>query len=188
MKKFTILLITFMFTIPTFSQGFSIDTGLGMSFAGGDIFDDVDVKAGVDLKLIQLNYKFNESFGATVSLGSSAHNYDDDFSGSGTAGLGRFSIGPSYTLPLGGVSWEIKPQIVVSSSGVIEEGGYESDIDKAGGFIIGNSLLFGTNEGFQFIANIDLITGKVTEVDGFDFDTDNSYSYFNIGVGVRYNL
>jgi hypothetical protein len=184
MKKITILLITLMFTIPTFSQGFSIDTGLGMSFAGGDLFDDADVKTGVDLKLIQLNYKFNESFGATVSLGSSAHNYDG-----GTAGLGRFSIGPSYTLPLGGVSWEIKPQIVVSSSGVMEDDAFgDLDIDKASGFVIGNSLLFGTNEGFQFIANVDLVTGKVKEAEGVKIDSDNSYSYFNIGVGVRYNF
>tara|TARA_B100001093_G_scaffold516381_1_gene595018 strand:- start:275 stop:838 length:564 start_codon:yes stop_codon:yes gene_type:complete len=187
MKKF-IILITLIFSSPIFSQGFSIDTGLGMSFAGGDIFDDTDVKTGVDLKLIQLNYKFNESFGATVSIASSAHTYTDDGSG-GTAALGRFSIGPSYTLPLGGVSWEIKPQIVVSSSGVIEDNDFgDSDIDKASGFVIGNSLLFGTNEGFQFIANVDLVTGKVKEADGVKLDSNNSYSYFNIGVGVRYNF
>lgn len=170
-----------------YSQGFSLDTGAGISFPGGDAYEETET--GIDLKFIQLNYKFSESWGLTVGFASSAHAVEYDYEDDTVIGLSRISIGPSYTLPLGGVSWEFKPQFIVSSSGLVDDGyGYEADIDKANGFVIGNSILFGSNEGFQFLANIDLVTGKIKEVERIEIDEDNGYTFFNIGVGVRYNF
>ena len=179
---FTVFMV--MLVSIGYSQGFSLDTGVGISFPGGDAYEDTTT--GIDLKFIQLNYKFSESWGLTVGLASSGHGLEDDDDTS--IGLGRISIGPSYTLPLGGVSWEFKPQFIVSSSGLVDDGFDEYDIDKANGFVIGNSILFGSNEGFQFLANIDLVTGKLKELEGFEIDEDNGYTFFNIGVGVRYNF
>ena len=183
MKKLLFLSTLFLMQ-NIYSQGFSIDIGGGISIPGGDAYEET--KTGLDLKLIQLNYKFNESFGITSSFASSAHGIEDS---DANVGLGRLSIGPSYTLPLGGVSWEFKPQFILSSAGVVDDPDFgDSDIDKANGFVIGNSILFGTNEGFQFLANIDFITGKLKEIEGIEFDEENGYSFFNIGIGVRYNF
>ena len=183
MKNLFLVVLSFI-SINLYSQGFSLDAGAGISIPGGDMYDGAET--GLDLKLIQLNYKFSESIGITASLASSAHGGEDS---DVTIGLGRFSIGPSYTLPLGGISWEFKPQFILSSSGVVDDPDFgDSDIDKANGFVIGNSILFGSNDGFQFITNIDFITGKIKEIEGFEIDEDNGYSFFNIGVGVRYNF
>lgn len=182
MKKFyliTLLILPFF----VFAQGLSVDLGAGVSFAGGDAYEDSST--GIDLKFLSVNYNFSEKFGITVGLASSGHGFEDSDT---TAGLSRFSIGPSLTTPIGNISWELKPQISISSSGIIENSGIETDIDKASGFIIGNSLLFGSNEGLQFIANVDFVTGKINEVEGFEIDEDNGYSFFNLGVGLRYNF
>ena len=177
-EKFYLILPFFVF-----DQGLSVDLGTGVSFAAGDAYEDSST--GVDLQFLNVNYNFSEKFGITVGLASSGHGFEDSDT---TPGLSRFSIGPSLTTPIGNISWELKPQISISSSGIIENSGIETDIDKASGFIIGNSLLFGSNEGLQFIANVDFVTGKIKEIEGFEIDEDNGYSFFNLGVGLRYDF
>ena len=144
-----------------------------------------DAVYGVASDWININYNFSEKIGITVGLASSGHSFEET---DATSGLARFSIGPTLTTPIGGLSWELKPQFSISSSGIVETSGVEVDIDKASGIIIGNSLLFGSNDGLQFIGNIDFVTGKIKEIEGIEIDEDNGYSFFNLGIGLRYNF
>ena len=182
MKK---LYLLFFLVLPcfVFAQGLSVDLGAGVSFAGGDAYEDS--KTGIDLQFLNVNYNFSEKIGITVGLASSGHGFEET---DATSGLERFSIGPTLTTPIGGLSWELKPQFSISSSGIVETSGVEVDIDKASGMIIGNSLLFGSNDGLQFIGNIDFVTGKIKEIEGIEIDEDNGYSFFNLGIGLRYNF
>lgn len=167
------------------NSSFYIGVGAGLSFPGGDIYEDF--LPGVELNFLNVGYKFNESWGITANFASSGNAFDSDLVES-TIGLARLSVGPMYTANLGSVKWEIKPQVIVSASGLQDSEGVEFDIDKANGFVIGNSILFGESSGFQFSANIDLTTGNITEVEGIEVDEYNSYSILNLGVGVRYNF
>ena len=58
--------------------------------------------------------------------------------------------------------------------------------------MLGQSFVFGFDQGFKFSVNLDYLNGKYNsvEVDGesFDIDSDNTYSHFTIGVGARYNF
>ena len=159
--------------------------GAGVSFGGGDLYEDAST--GVHLTLINFGVRFSEEWGATLNLHSFGHKIDD--LADSTLGIGALTVGPMYTASLGeNLKWEIKPQIALSVAGKQETDIGDFDVDKGNGFVIGNSLLFGSGNGFQVSANLDFVTGKITEVEGIEIDDDNSYSLFNIGIGLRYNF
>ena len=90
------------------------------------------------------------------------------------------------------ISWDIKPQIALGLTGVSVQDGYDDMTSKGNGFVLGNSLVFGTEKGFKFSINLDYLTGKFTEyndgVDTYDIDDDNGFNKLSLGVGVRYNF
>ena len=196
MKKI-ILIVIAIFTISLgYSQDskFYLGVGLGIATAGGDASDDLDLKTGLNINFLNTGYRFNETWGVTVNLSSSGHIIGDT---DNAVGVGAFSFGPIYSASLGSVSWDIKPQYAVLG-GVIRGDdaaalGLE-DVEYSGsGFIFGNSLVFGGGgKGFAFSVDLDLLTGKFTEVSGpggtVDIDEDNSVVNFKIGAGIRYNF
>ena len=159
MKKLLLLFILLLFTFNSYSQDskFYLGVGAGISTAGGDLSDGW--KTGLSLNLLHLGYRFNETWGITANLGGSGHTSKelDDLA----LGTGLLSIGPMISFPVGNLTWDLKPQLIVSHSGTYT-GDYTiagisfEDIEyKGGGFVFGNSLVFGDNsKGFDF--SIDL--------------------------------
>lgn len=191
MKKI-ILIIIAIFTI---SLGYSQDSkaylgvSLGVAIPGGDTGEDL--KTGIDLGFINFGYRFTENWGATLNLVSSGYTIDDvdDVA----VGVAYFGLGPMYTTSISdNISWDIKPQIALGLTGVSAEDGYADETFTGNGFVLGNSLVFGTEKGFKFSINLDYLTGKFTEyddgVDTYDIDDDNGFNKLSLGVGVRYNF
>lgn len=167
------------------NSSFYIGVGAGLSFPGGDIYEDF--LPGVELNFLNVGYKFNESWGITANFASAGNALDDDDIDA-TLGLARITVGPMYTSDLGSVKWEFKPQIALSVGGVSDSDLLgELEFTNGNGFVIGNSILFGESDGFQFTANIDYSFGNLTELEDVEID-DVSYSLLNLGVGVRYNF
>ena len=154
MKKLLLLFILLLFTFNSYSQ-LGISLGYGSSTAGGDLSDGW--KTGLSLNLLHLGYRFNETWGITANLGGSGHTSKelDDLA----LGTGLLSIGPMISFPVGNLTWDLKPQLIVSHSGTYT-GDYTiagisfEDIEyKGGGFV--QSVVFGDNsKGFDF--SIDL--------------------------------
>ncbi|MDG1064166.1 MAG: hypothetical protein P8O93_06940 [Flavobacteriaceae bacterium] len=194
MKKL-LFLMALAFSVTAFAQESKayLSLSVGASLPGGDIADAVDLGTGIDLG-IGFGYRFTEQWGATLNLGSAASAYDDANGDTAAFGAGFFSVGPMYTLGLGGDwSWDIKPQYVFSLSGVDDQEGGDFDSTLSGtGLLFGNSFVKGLGSGFKLAINLDYLSGSYSEVevDGetFDIDEDNGYSKLSIGVGVRYNF
>ena len=197
MKKL-ILLITLTFfafnqTNNAQDSKFYLGVGAGLSTAGGDLSDEY--KSGLSLNLLNLGYRFNETWGITANLGGSGHvsKGADDLA----LGTGVLSIGPIISFPVGNMTWDLKPQLIVSHSGTYT-GDYEimgidvEDIEyKGGGFVFGNSLVFGDNsKGFDFSIDLDYLSGKFNEIsaNGITADADVKFSHIKIGAGIRYNF
>lgn len=195
MKKIILTLIT----IFTISLGYSQDSkfylgvGLGFATAGGDAADDLDLKTGLNINFLNTGYRFNETWGVTVNLSSSGHKIDDTDS---AVGVAAFSFGPMYSVSLGSLSWDIKPQYS-TLTGVIRgddaaEFGYEDYEFSGSGFVFGNSLVFGNGgKGFSFSVDLDFLTGNFNEISvgGLTVETDDlSLANFKLGAGVRYNF
>jgi len=191
MKKTILILIT----IFTISLGYSQDSNaylgisLGVAIPGGDMADDLET--GLDLGFINFGYRFTENWGATLNLVSSGHTVDsvDDVA----VGVAYFGLGPMYTTSISDkISWDIKPQIALGLTAVEKEDGFDDWTYKGNGFVLGNSLVFGTEKGFKFSINLDYLTGKITELDDgtdtYDIDDDNGINKLSLGVGVRYNF
>ena len=196
MKKIILTLIT-IFTISLgYSQEskFYLGVGLGFATAGGDVADEMDLKTGLNINILNTGYRFNETWGVTVNLSSSGHKINDyDLA----VGVGAFSFGPMYSVSLGSLSWDIKPQYSILG-GVIRGDdaaaiGLE-DVEFSGnGFVFANSLVFGNgSKGFSFSVDLDFLTGKFTEISypggSEKTDEDNSLANFKLGAGVRYNF
>jgi hypothetical protein len=166
---------------------------LGASFPGGDVGDNLELGTGFDFNL-NFGYRFTESIGATLTYGAAASTFEDDGGDTAAFGAGYLGLGPMYTLALGdNIAWDIKPQYVFSLAGVTDyEGGDVDSTAKGSGWMLGQSFVFGFDQGFKFSVNLDYLNGKynTVEVDGesFDIDTENGYSHFTIGVGARYNF
>ena len=197
MKKL-ILLLTVIFLTTTALQAqdskFYLGIGVGYATAGGDIADDGDIKGGINLKFLDMGYRFNETWGVTAGLASSGHGFDGYDADELTVGVAHFAIGPMYTTPLGNTSWDIKPQLAVSYAAK-ESGDFASDADFTGSaFILGNSFVFGDGgKGFAWSIDVDYRMGKIKEVDygdgdTIDIDEDNTLNNLKIGVGLRYNF
>lgn len=191
MKKIILILVA----IFTVSFGYSQDSkaylgvSLGMAIPGGDFGDDL--KTGIDLGFINFGYRFTENWGATLNLVSSGHivKDTDDIA----VGIGYFGLGPMYTTSISdNISWDIKPQIALGLTALELEDGFEDYTYNGNGFILGNSLVFGTDKGFKFSINLDYLTGKITEyndgTDTYDIDDDNGANKLSLGVGLRYNF
>lgn len=166
---------------------------LGASFPGGDVGDDLELGTGFDFN-VNFGYRFTESIGATLTYGAAASTFEDGGGDTAAFGAGYLGAGPMYTLALGdNIAWDIKPQYVFSLAGVVDyEGGDLDSTAKGNGWMLGQSFVFGFDQGFKFSVNLDYLNGKynTVEVDGesFDLDSDNTYSHFTIGVGARYNF
>lgn len=198
MKKLFYLLTVLL--AVNFANGqeskFYLGLGLGLALPGGDVSDSVDLKAGLDLTLLNMGYRFSENWGATLTWGGSGHALEDldDIA----LGVGYLAVGPMYTLSVTDkISWDIKPQYALSMSGgfrgdLAEEVGADEETFLGSGFIFGNSLVFGRGKGFKFSVNLDYLTGKFKKVDSpdgdYDIDEDNGFSKLSIGAGVRYNF
>jgi len=190
-KLFTIILLVFAISF-SYSQDSKAYLGLGAGYAmpGGDVGEYL--KGGIDLQFVNFGYRFNESWGITANLVSSGHLDEDD--DDWATGVGYIGVGPMYTFPVGdNMTWDLKPQYAFNLTGKDtydgEDAGYTA---RGSGFVLGNSLVFSASKGFTWSVNVDYLSGKFDEVeeDGttYDWDEDNKFSKFSVGVGVRYNF
>ena len=197
MKKIILTLIT-IFTISLgYSQESKFYLGVGVGFAsnGGDFSSDNNYKSGININFLNTGYRFSESIGATVNLSSSGHAIDGTDS---AVGIGVFSVGPMFTLPIGGISLDIKPQYALSMKGVYRGddaansplGNFESIELSGSGFLLANSFVIGDGEGLDFSVDLDFLSGKFNELSGpgGTIDDDSKYSSLRVGVGMRYNF
>ena len=195
MKRIILLLCVVFLTTTTLQaqdSKFYLGIGAGYATAGGD--DAEDVKGGVNLRFLDLGYRFNESWGVTAGLVSSGHGAEDI---DATLGLASFAIGPMYSVPVGTVSWDIKPQISLSyvgkSSGDDVDQVIEDSTFKGSAFILGNSFVFGDGgKGFTWSIDVDYRMGTIKELeydgDTADLEDDLKINNLSIGVGLRYNF
>ena len=197
MKKIILLLSVVFLTTTTLQaqdSKFYLGIGAGYATAGGD--DAQDVKGGVNLRFLDMGYRFNENWGVTAGLVASGHasEYID-----ATFGIASFAIGPMYSVPLGAVSWDVKPQISLSYVGKTR---YTDEIDietedgdyKGSAFILGNSFIFGDGgKGFTWSIDVDYRMGTFKEFEylngeTIDFNDNLKISNLSVGVGLRYNF
>ena len=192
MKKLILLLsVVFLTTTALQAQDskFYLGIGVGYATAGGDGADDFGIESGINLKFIDMGYRFNETWGITAGLSSSGHGLEDYDADELTIGVASFAVGPMFTTTLGSASWDIKPQIALSYKAV-ESGDLALDGDYSGSaFILGNSFVFGDGgRGFAWSIDVDYRIGKVTEYDGADLFEDVKINNLMIGAGLRYNF
>lgn len=196
--KNTILIFISIFTLSFgYSQNSNFYLGIGVGFAstGGDLSSDNSYKSGININFLNAGYRFSESIGATANLSSAGHAIDG---ADAAIGVGLFSVGPMFTLPIGGLSLDIKPQYALSMKGVYRGddaansplGNLESIELSGSGFLLANSLVIGDGEGLDFSVDIDYLNGKFNEISGpgGTIDDDSKYSSFRLGVGLRYNF
>ena len=172
-------------------SNFYLGIGVGHATATGD-FDDYD--DGIAFEL-DMGYRFNESLGLTLGLNSAGHTYDKR-DVEATMGVATLAVGPMFSLPVGNMRWDFKPQYAFSMAGVVDVDGLSEDFElKGSGYIIGNSLVMGSGN-LQWSIDADYVTGKFDEIeydgDSADYDElgskDAKYNSFRIGVGLRYNF
>ena len=172
-------------------SNFYLGIGVGHATATGD-YDDYD--DGIAFEL-DMGYRFNESLGLTLGLNSAGHTYDKR-DVEATMGVATLAVGPMFSLPVGNMRWDFKPQYAFSMAGVVDIDGLSEDFElKGSGYIIGNSLVMGSGN-LQWSIDADYVTGKFDEIeydgDSADYDElgskDAKYNSFRIGVGLRYNF
>jgi len=172
-------------------SNFYLGIGVGHATATGD-YDDYD--DGIAFEL-DMGYRFNESLGLTLGLNSAGHTYDKR-DVEATMGVATLAVGPMFSLPVGNMRWDFKPQYAFSMAGVVDVDGLSEDFElKGSGYIIGNSLVMGSGN-LQWSIDADYVTGKFDEIeydgDSADYDElgskDAKYNSFRIGVGLRYNF
>jgi len=189
-KLFTIILLAFAISFSHAQESKAyLGIGAGYAMPGGDVGDEL--ASGIDLQFVNFGYRFSETWGLTVNLTSSGHVYEDYEDDS--VGVGVLSAGPMISFPVGKMTWDVKPQYVISMAGKTStDSGIDDATWKGSGFVLANSLVFGEGKGFAWSVNLDYLSGKFTEVeyDGetWDVEEDNDFSKFSVGVGVRYNF
>lgn len=192
MKKAFLSFLFILMITQSFAQDskFYLGIGVGLASNGGDISSDNNYKSGININFLNTGYRFSESIGATVNLSSSGHPIDGTDS---AIGIGVFSVGPMFTLPIGGMSLDIKPQYALSMKGVFR-GDDVADIESiefsGSGFLLSNSLIIGDGEGLDFSIDLDYLNGKFNEISGpgGTMDDESKYNSFRLGVGMRYNF
>ena len=201
MKKLILLLsVVFLTTISLQAQDsqFYLGIGAGYATASGSAADDLE--GGINLKLIDVGFRFTENFGITAGLASSGHTLEDIDHNDLVIGVAHFAVGPMLTMPLmDDLSWDFKPQIALrylgKYSGDSAEAAGLDDVDVTGSaFIIGNSFVYGLggSQGFAISLDIDYRMGKFTKAEGpggtSDINDNNELNNLNIGFGLRYNF
>lgn len=188
---FTILLLVlFVSNVNAQDSKFYIGVGAGYASAGGDGADGLE--GGINLKFLDMGLRLNETWGVTLGLMSSGHAVED--TDDLAVGVASFAIGPMYSVPMGNMTWDIKPQYAFSYAGAYagdaaEESGIDDVELKGSGWILGNSLVFGDGgKGFAWSIDIDYRSGKINEIDGEDFDDGEPINNFMVGAGLRYNF
>lgn len=201
MRIFTILLFI---SINSFSQGFVVakeedkelskfylGIGGGVAFRGGDINYWNNYSTGINLTLLNLGYRINETFGITANWNSSGHG----LGANSAIGIGYLSIGGIISVPTKQFTWDIKPQYAPLVAGVFSDdilyelGLYESYL-LGSGFVFGNSLVRSTKKGFTYSLDIDYLSSYFNQarIDGIYYDDSSTYNSFRVGVGIRYNF
>ena len=175
MKKlfFTAALALFLTNTVTAqdSQGY-VGVSIGAAIPQGDLADAA--KTGLDLGLINAGYRFNETWGATLNWGATAHSIED--SDDGTIGVGYFAVGPMVSFG----DFDFKPQYAFSS--VKQDiGGVDSDFDVESAWIIGATYNYSLADNWGLAANLDYFTFKIK-------DADDSLSMMKFTVGVQYKF
>jgi hypothetical protein len=192
---FTILLLV-LFVSNTSAQDskFYLGLGAGYATASGDAAEAGGYEGGMYIKLLDMGLRFNDTWGVTLGLASSAHAFEDVDADDFALGLASFAIGPMYSVPMGNMRWDIKPQYAFSYAGAFtgdaaEDEGLDDVNLKGSGWILGNSLVFGDGgKGFAWSIDLDYRSGKITEVDGQDVEDAEPINNFMVGAGVRYNF
>lgn len=175
MKKLLLTAVLGLFLTTTTtaqdSKGY-VGVSIGAAIPQGDLADLA--KTGLDLGLINAGYRFNETWGATVNWGATAHalEADDD----GTIGVGYFAVGPMISFG----DFDFKPQYAFSSA-TIDSGGAELDVDMESAWIIGATYNYSLGENWGLAANLDYFTFTIE-------DADDSESIMKFSVGVQYKF
>ena len=182
---------------------FYLGIGGGVALRGGDINYWNNYSTGINITLLNLGYRINETFGISANWNSSAHN-TWFLSKVTTLGIGYLSVGGIISVPTKQFTWDIKPQyapVVVGTykgSALTLSNSYEI-LRVGSGFVFGNSLVRSTKRGITYSLDLDFLSayfnqyridGKINN--GFNFPNYfvNVYDYFSfrIGIGVRYNF
>ena len=165
-----IILLTFTFLsnaqesdVPDYASEYSkgyIAIGLGAAFPGGEGLEDYNV--GINLKFLDVGYRFTQYVGLTFGIDSSGLPFaDSDIDAA--IGIARFSVGPMFTVPYFG-----------------------------SGFVFANSIVFKLTKGFTLSIDLDYSLGKFNKVKINDGDSEdiagNNLNIFTSGIGVRYNF
>ena len=190
---FTILLlIAFAFNTNAQDSKFYLGLGAGYATAGGDGADGYE--GGVYIKLLDMGVRLNETWGVTLGLASSGHTLEDVDADDLSVGLASFAIGPMYSVDMGSMRWDFKPQYAFSYAGkyagdIAEDSGLDDIEIKGSAWIIGNSFVFGGAEkGFAWSVDLDYRSGKINEIEGLDVEDPDPINNFMIGAGIRYNF
>ena len=171
-KIIGILALVFSMSFITNAQDSKAYLGLSAGFALplGDLGDVVE--PGFELGLINIGFRFNETFGVALNWGASAHNVTDT-DGELALGVGYFALGPMISI----ARLDIKPQYA-AISGVITDGSEEITEDGSG-FILGTSYNFSISDYFGISANADFLSLKFENAD----ESDN---IIKLSAGIRY--
>ena len=200
MKNLLLVTIVLFLSINILAQDSKayIGVGLGYAIPSGDAMIGVD--NGMELGIVNFGYRFNENWGATINLVSSGHTLEATTDVAW--GLAYLGVGPMYTTSLSdNISLDVKPQAALGMVGVyVVESNSVLGLDGAqvtgSGFVLGNSLVFGSERGLKFSVNFDYLFGNwktTTYTDGSSFDWKNvgyatAMSKLSLGVGIRYNF
>jgi hypothetical protein len=197
MKKI-ILTLTLLFSISIFSQDeieskFYLGIGVGVATVDGDVNINGDYKTGIHINFLNTGYRFNDTWGITLNLGSAGHAIDNSDS---ALGIGALSLGPIMSFPISNIKWDFKPQYAFSMAGVVRGGDAESlgleDLEIRGsGFVLANSFIMSESKGFTWTIDVDYLMGKFDEYtfDGVDYEqNDETYNSLRFGFGLRYNF
>ena len=175
MKKLLLTAALALFlTNTTTAQDFKkyIGVSIGAAIPQGDLADAA--KTGLDLGLINVGYRFNETWGATVNWGATSHTLDG--AADGTIGVGYFAVGPMISFG----DFDFKPQYAFSSVSM-ESGGMELDVDVESAWVIGATYNYSLGGNWGLAANLDYFTFTIEDVDDSD-------SIMKLSVGVQYKF
>ena len=202
-----LLAILTIISFNSFGQGFVISKeeenklskfylgiGGGVAFRGGDINFNNYYNTGINLTLLNLGYRINETFGISANWNSSGHGL---YNSSSSLGVAYFSIGGIVSIPTKQFTIDIKPQyaplvaaemygdIIDATGNIIYENIFWGD-----GFVIGSSIVRSTKRGITYSLDLDYLSAyfNQTRIDGIFYDDNSSYNSFRIGLGVRYNF
>ena len=114
-KKIVLFVFLYLPTL-TQAQGLSVDIGAALSIGSGEFYDNQSA-TGIDYQLLNINYKFTQKLGLTVGYAFSTLDHES-YNTSLTTQLQRIHLGPSITIMLGYLSWELIPQIIISGKAV----------------------------------------------------------------------